>query len=100
VLAQPDTEVRAPAHISEDQVNGSDTILGTHRLEYNALKAGLSLAPLSLTMFAVAIVAGKKAAEQGPAGIIRAGFAILTAGLVLLIPSCPGPTPAGGWRSR
>ena len=29
-------------------------------LEYNALKAGLSLAPLSLTMFAVAIVAGRR----------------------------------------
>jgi len=33
-------------------------------LEYNALEAGLSLAPLSLTMFAVAIVAGKKAAKR------------------------------------
>jgi MFS family permease len=30
-------------------------------LEYNALEAGLSLAPLSLTMFAVALLAGKKA---------------------------------------
>ena len=36
-------------------------------LEYNALKAGLSLAPLSLTMFAVAVVAGKKAPKRGPA---------------------------------
>jgi MFS family permease len=53
-------------------------------LEYNALKAGLSLAPLSLTMFAVAIVAGKKAAKRRPAGLIRLGFAILTIGLILL----------------
>ena len=33
-------------------------------LEYNAMQAGLSLAPLSLTMFAVALLAGKKAGER------------------------------------
>jgi MFS family permease len=43
-------------------------------LEYNAMEAGLSLAPLSLTIFAVALVAGKKAADRGPSGIIRIGF--------------------------
>jgi hypothetical protein len=32
VLAQPDTELREPSHNSEDQVSGSDTLLGTHRL--------------------------------------------------------------------
>ena len=31
VLAQPDTELREPSHSSEDQVSGSDTVLGTHR---------------------------------------------------------------------
>ena len=35
-------------------------------LEYNALQAGLSLAPLSLTMFAVAIMAGKEGRETAP----------------------------------
>ena len=30
-------------------------------LEYNAMEAGLSLAPLSLSMFAVALLAGKRA---------------------------------------
>jgi hypothetical protein len=65
-------------------------------LEYNALQAALSLAPLSLTMFAVAVVAGKKAARRRPSGIIRLGFAILTTGLILLIRSCPRRTPAGG----
>jgi MFS family permease len=65
-------------------------------LEYNALKAGLSLAPLSLTMFAVAIAAGKKAAKRRPAGIIRLGFAILTIGLVLLIPIVPR-ADSGWW---
>ena len=34
--------------------------------EYNAMQAGLSLAPLSLSMFAVAIVAGKKAGQPPP----------------------------------
>ena len=65
-------------------------------LEYNALKAGLSLAPLSLTMFAVAVVAGKKAPKRRPAGIIRLGFAILTIGLVLLIPIVPR-ADSGWW---
>src|SRR5689334_2603257 len=35
-------------------------------LEYNALGAGLSLAPLSLTMFGVALLAGRKAANRRP----------------------------------
>ena len=37
-------------------------------LEYNAMEAGLSLAPLSLTMFAVALLAGKKAGDRVRAG--------------------------------
>ncbi len=44
--------------------------------EYNAMQAGLSLAPLSLTMFAVALLAEKKAgerrAEQHHPGRVRA----------------------------
>ena len=32
-------------------------------LEYNALQAGLSLAPLSLSMFAVAMLAGRRAGQ-------------------------------------
>ncbi len=58
-------------------------------LEYNAMQAGLSLAPLSLTMFGVALLAGKKAGKRRPAGIIRWGFALLSAGLVILIPIVP-----------
>jgi MFS family permease len=65
-------------------------------LEYNALQAGLSLAPLSLTMFAVAVVAGKKAAKRRPSGTIRLGFAILTVGLILLIPIVPR-ADSGWW---
>ena len=58
-------------------------------LEYNALEAGVSLAPLSLSMFAVAILAGKKAGQRRPSAIIRAGFALLSAGMVVLIPIVP-----------
>jgi EmrB/QacA subfamily drug resistance transporter len=57
--------------------------------EYSAMEAGLSLAPLSLTMFATALVAGKKAGHRRPSSIIRVGFALLTLGLVVLIPIVP-----------
>jgi EmrB/QacA subfamily drug resistance transporter len=58
-------------------------------LEYNAMEAGLSLAPLSLTMFGTALLAGKKAADRRPSSVIRVGFGLLTAGLVLLLPIVP-----------
>jgi EmrB/QacA subfamily drug resistance transporter len=58
-------------------------------LGYNAMQAGLSLAPLSVTMFAVAVIAGKRAGRRRPAGIIRAGFALLSLALVALIPLVP-----------
>ena len=58
-------------------------------LEYNALQAGLSLAPLSLSMFATAIVAGKRSGQRRPSSIIRAGFALLLIGMLALIPIVP-----------
>ena len=58
-------------------------------LEYNALEAGLSLAPLSLSMFAVALVAGRKAGDRSPSQIIRAGFFLLALGVAILIPIVP-----------
>ena len=58
-------------------------------LEYNALEAGLSLAPLSLTMFAAAVVAGKKAGDRRPAAIIRTGFVLTTLGIAIIIPFVP-----------
>jgi MFS family permease len=58
-------------------------------LEYNALEAGLSLAPLSLSMFAVALVAGRKAGDRSPSRIIRWGFLLLAAGVAILIPIVP-----------
>jgi hypothetical protein len=64
-------------------------------LEYNALQAGLSLTPLSLTMFAVAMVAGKKAGDRRPAAIIRTGFLLTSVGLALIIPLVP--RVSSGW---
>jgi EmrB/QacA subfamily drug resistance transporter len=58
-------------------------------LDYNAMQAGLSLAPLSLTMFGVALLAGKRAGKRRPASLIRAGFLLLVAAMVLLIPIVP-----------
>jgi MFS family permease len=58
-------------------------------LEYDALQAGLSLAPLSLTMFAVALLAGRKAGARRPSSLIRVGFALFTTGMVLLVPIIP-----------
>jgi EmrB/QacA subfamily drug resistance transporter len=58
-------------------------------LEYNAMETGLTLAPLSLTMFGMAIVAGKRSGERRPASIIRAGSGLLSVGMLLLIPIVP-----------
>jgi predicted MFS family arabinose efflux permease len=58
-------------------------------LEYDALEAGLSLAPLSLTMFAMALIAGKRAGHRRPSSLIRAGFALFTVGMALLVPIIP-----------
>jgi Na+/melibiose symporter-like transporter len=59
------------------------------KLEYDALETGLSLAPLSLTMFAVAILAARKSGKRRSAAIIRTGFALSTIGLGLIIPIVP-----------
>ncbi|HEX5948739.1 MAG TPA: MFS transporter, partial [Actinomycetota bacterium] len=58
-------------------------------LEYNAMGAGLSLAPLSLSMFGVALLAGKRAGHRRPSSIIRVGYLLVTAGVLALIPVVP-----------
>ena len=58
-------------------------------LEYNAMEAGLSIAPLSLSMFCLALLAGRKAGDRRPSSIIRLGFILVTAGLVVLLPIVP-----------
>jgi EmrB/QacA subfamily drug resistance transporter len=64
-------------------------------LEYNAMEAGLSIAPLSLSMFGVALLAGRRAGRRRPAAIIRAGFALVSLGLFALLPVVPRAT--SGW---
>ena len=58
-------------------------------LEYNAMEAGLTLAPLSLTMFVVALVAGKRAGKRRPSVLILVGFVLLLAAMAVLIPIVP-----------
>jgi EmrB/QacA subfamily drug resistance transporter len=65
-------------------------------LEYNALEAGLSIAPLSLSMFGVAILIGRRAGRRRPAVLILWGFALLTAGLLILVPIVPR-ADSGWW---
>jgi len=67
-------------------------------LEYNAMEAGLSLAPLSLSMFAVALLAGKRAGKRSPGKIIRAGFFLLAVGVGALIPVVPR-AHSGWWMA-
>src|SRR5687768_11295976 len=58
-------------------------------LEYNAMQAGLSLAPLSLSMFAVAILAARMAGKRRASSIVCAGFSLTAVGLLLIIPLVP-----------
>jgi len=64
-------------------------------LEYNAMEAGLSLAPLSLSMFAVALLAGRRAGKRRPSRIVQFGFLLLTLGMLALIPIVP--RAESGW---
>ena len=64
-------------------------------LEYNAMEAGLSLAPLSLTMFAAAVLAGRRAGNRRPAKIIRTGFVLAMVGIAIVILMVPVIT--SGW---
>jgi EmrB/QacA subfamily drug resistance transporter len=64
-------------------------------LEYNAMETGLTIAPLSLTMFAAALVAGRRAGRRRPAAVIRGGWALLLIGVAALLPIVP--RAGSGW---
>ncbi len=64
-------------------------------LEYNAMEAGLSIAPLSLSMFGIALLAGRRAGRRRPAQIIRMGFVLLSIGMVLIVLIVPDAD--SGW---
>jgi MFS family permease len=57
--------------------------------EYTAMQTGLTLAPFSLSIFFVALLAGRRAGKRSASRIIQAGFGILSLGVLLLIPLIP-----------
>ena len=63
--------------------------------EYNAMEAGLTIAPLSLSMFAVALLAGRRAGKRRPSSVIRVGFGSSPPGWCCCSRSCRERTPAG-----
>jgi len=65
-------------------------------LGYDALQAGLSLAPLSLSMFALSVLAGRRAGRRRASTLIRAGFGLLTLGMLAIIPLVPR-VDSGWW---
>ena len=58
-------------------------------LGYNALQAGLSLAPLSLTIFGISILAARRAGRRPPTTIMLIGCGLLSLGILALIPLVP-----------
>jgi hypothetical protein len=65
-------------------------------LEYDAMQSGLSLAPLSLTMFGAALLAARQSADRRAAAIIRTGFLVTSIGIGLMIPLVPR-VDSGWW---
>ena len=64
-------------------------------LEYDAMQAGLSIAPLSLSMFGVALLAGRRAGTRRPSSIVR-GVRAEQIGMVAIIPIVPR-ADSGWW---
>ena len=57
--------------------------------EYTAMQTGLAIAPMSLSIFAVALLAGRRAGKQRSSRIIQVGFGALFVGVLFLIPLIP-----------
>lgn len=64
-------------------------------LEYNSMQAGLSMAPLSLSMFGMALLAAKRAGRRRPSSIIMVGFVLLGGGVGILV--LVVPRAVSGW---
>jgi EmrB/QacA subfamily drug resistance transporter len=58
-------------------------------LGYSAMEAGLSLAPLSLTIFGISILAAKRSGRRPPTAIVLVGCGLLALGVFALIPLVP-----------
>ncbi|WP_454050371.1 MFS transporter [Cellulomonas sp. Marseille-Q8402] len=64
-------------------------------LEYDAMAAGLSLAPLSLSMFGTAVAMGRLPGRWPQHRVVAAGFGLLVVGIAVLLPVVP--RAASGW---
>jgi MFS family permease len=64
-------------------------------LEYDALAAGVAIAPLSLSMFAIAMAMGKRGGGHRPANLVMWGFALLLIGTVAVVIIVP--RAESGW---
>jgi EmrB/QacA subfamily drug resistance transporter len=58
-------------------------------LEYDAMQAGLTIAPLSLSMFGLALLAGRRSGRRRPATVVGAGFVLVVIGIAALLPLVP-----------
>ncbi len=65
-------------------------------LEYDAMATGFAIAPLSLSMFAVAILMGKIGGRLRPANVVLLGFSVLVAGVFIIIYLVPR-VDSGWW---
>ncbi len=45
--------------------------------EYTAMQTGLAIAPMSLSIFIIALLAGRRAGKRSPSRIIRTGFRLV-----------------------
>jgi EmrB/QacA subfamily drug resistance transporter len=63
--------------------------------EYTAMQTGLAIAPLSLSMFAFALLAGRKTGKRRPGRIIQFGFLGVVLGILFIILYIPRAT--SGW---
>jgi MFS family permease len=61
-------------------------------LEYNSMQAGLTMAPMSISMFLAAVLMGRAAGKFRPATIIRFGFGLLTISILAVIYLVPRVT--------
>jgi EmrB/QacA subfamily drug resistance transporter len=64
-------------------------------LHYDAIEAGLSFLPMTLSIFVASTLAPKLVGRLGPRTVITGGMAVATAGMLLLIGVAPGGTYFG-----
>jgi MFS family permease len=57
--------------------------------EYTAMQTGIAIAPFSLSIFAVALIAGRTAGKARGSRLIQFGFAAVLVGVALMLPLIP-----------